>query len=144
MKPSRVMLIDDDDDSREAYELFLRSVGYAPISAQSGDEAQRLIAVAPPDLILLDVFLRGGTSGLNLLAKLRSERVTREIPVILLTGADPCEPAIAQAPADLCLQKPILPRELAVHIARLLSRPTEGVQPRMSAPDPNRADTSSP
>ena len=56
--PHRVLVVEDDDDLRDAMLHLLRTAGYVPIGAANGSEAlERLRGGAPPCLILLDLMM---------------------------------------------------------------------------------------
>ncbi len=86
--PQLVMIVDDDQMNRELMETVLKRAGYAVRQASTGAAALRLVSEDPlPNLILLDVRL-GEMSGYDVCARLKSEPVTRAIPIIILTAAD--------------------------------------------------------
>jgi CheY-like chemotaxis protein len=80
-----VLIVEDDDDSRDALVALLETVGVRARAAQSGGEALALLRRGPaPCLILLDFRMRD-LDGAAFLAELRAERAV-EIPVVLITG----------------------------------------------------------
>jgi DNA-binding response OmpR family regulator len=81
----KILLIDDDRLLRHAIERRLGKTGYNMIGAADGEEGLRLVAETNPDLILLDMMLPKLT-GLNVLRKLKQNRLTKQIPVIVLSG----------------------------------------------------------
>ena len=70
--PARVLVIDDDDLSREVLALLLHHEGYATETADSGDAAlEQLGATRPlPDVVLADLQMPG-TTGRELVGRLR-------------------------------------------------------------------------
>jgi CheY-like chemotaxis protein len=81
----KILLVEDSKFLRLATERALTRAGYNMTSAQDGVEALRLAHEASPDLILLDMLLPK-MSGLDVLRALKHDPVTKEIPVIVLTG----------------------------------------------------------
>jgi CheY-like chemotaxis protein len=80
---NKIMLIEDDCGVRMLYEEELTDEGYSVISSVGGEGSVEMLETQKPDLILLDVGLRG-TDGLELLQRLKRSRPW--IPVILCTA----------------------------------------------------------
>ena len=80
-----VLIADDDFWLRDMLALLLTDDGFCPIEASTGPETVEVARQQHPDLILLDVGLPG-RSGLGVLADLRDDASTRDIPVMLLSG----------------------------------------------------------
>jgi two-component system sensor histidine kinase EvgS len=85
----RVLLVDDDPDLREVMRLMLETLGATVTEAGGGDEALRLAADGPCDVVILDVHMPD-TDGYAVARALR-ERHGRELRVIGLTGAATAE-----------------------------------------------------
>ena len=79
------MLVDDDMTLHEMYAERLAAEGYEIVSAYDGEEALTKIAADKPDIILLDIMMPK-INGIDVMKKLRSEKETEKIPVILLTA----------------------------------------------------------
>jgi len=80
-----VLIIDDEIHIRRLISQMLELAGYQVLEAASGPEALRLIEETRPDVITCDIFMPG-MSGFDVLEALKSEPVTAEIPVIMLTA----------------------------------------------------------
>ena len=81
----------DDDTSNLAILGRMLHPQYSVLAAPSGERALAVAAGLPrPDLILLDV-LMPGMDGYTVLARLRDNPATRDIPVIFATGLDSTE-----------------------------------------------------
>jgi two-component system phosphate regulon response regulator PhoB len=63
----------------------LKAEGYVVESVDSGDEAVRKLAGAPPDLVILD-WMSSGMSGPEICSRLRAEDATRMLPIIMLSA----------------------------------------------------------
>jgi DNA-binding response OmpR family regulator len=102
-----VFCIDDDPLVLHFYEDFLTAHGYEVVTATDGLVGIQLARDLHPDVILLDVMLRG-LSGYDLCRKCRADPALRAIPIILLTVWD--DPSVAttgrEAGATLTLRKP--------------------------------------
>jgi CheY-like chemotaxis protein len=66
---------------------MLAREGYRPIGATTGEQALKLARDDPPEAILLDLAMPG-LSGWEVLARLKADPVTREIPVVILSGLE--------------------------------------------------------
>jgi CheY-like chemotaxis protein len=82
----RVLLVDDDDDLREALEALLAVGGYDVAGVPSGRDALAWLAShARPDLILLDLMMPG-MSGHELKGRLDCDAWLAGVPVVVLSG----------------------------------------------------------
>jgi len=81
--PRRILVIEDDEDTREVMTAALEAAGYV-VTATA--EAFGNIKKLAPDLIILDLFLRGEAHGWEQLDVLTLDPKTRPIPVILCTA----------------------------------------------------------
>ena len=120
---NKILIIDDDDDIREATQICLELVGDWNIStASSGKEGLTRAIAGQPDLILLDVMMPD-MDGLETFTELQANSVTRPIPVILLTAkAQPAElRQFTQLQVSDIITKPYDPFELSDRIAQVLS-----------------------
>ncbi|MFA6311062.1 MAG: ATP-binding protein [Sterolibacterium sp.] len=87
---ARILLVDDDVGNLSVLGSLLQP-HYDVLAAPSGERALQIAAGVPqPDLILLDV-LMPGMDGYTVLARLRENIVTRDIPVIFVTELDSAE-----------------------------------------------------
>jgi CheY-like chemotaxis protein len=117
--PVRILIVEDYQDAREMYALYLGSLGYEVDLATDGHEAIAQARAELPDVIVLDIALPK-LDGLAVMRVLRGEKSTAKVPIITLSAsAGPEVSAEAvEAGADLVLEKPCLPNELAIAIRR--------------------------
>jgi two-component system, OmpR family, response regulator VanR len=81
-----ILVVDDEKDLRDIYNLKLVNHGYAVLSADNGAKALKIVAGANHiDLILLDVVMPQ-MSGFEVLEKLKSRVDSKKIPVFMLTN----------------------------------------------------------
>lgn len=80
-----ILVVEDDADSRELVEMFLESQGARICLAGSAEEARAALKESAVDVILTDASLPG-EDGFALLAGLRADPATRDIPAIVITG----------------------------------------------------------
>ena len=86
----RVLLVDDNHDSREMYRAVLRAHGHDVCEAPDGERALALLqqrAVDQPlDVAFIDIGLPGGMDGYELARRIRSLPMGREVRLVALTG----------------------------------------------------------
>jgi ribonuclease P protein subunit RPR2 len=112
------LLVDDDANFRALLRTTFEAVVEVDEAADA-EAAERRIAAARPDAIVLDVSMPG-LDGVSFCARLKSSPATREIPVVLLTGSDRASEATAQeVGADALLLKPFSPLELLAVVERV-------------------------
>ncbi len=115
-----ILVVDDDRDIRELLSEYLQKQGYRISVAGDGRAMRAAIAVAMPDLIVLDLMLPG-EDGLTLCRELRSQS---DVPVLMLTarGEEIDRIVGLEMGADDYLAKPFNPRELVARIKSILRR----------------------
>jgi CheY-like chemotaxis protein len=84
-EPPWVLCVDDDADFAETLKCRLEAHGVAVVRAASGMEGYRLAFARPASAILLDYNMPDG-QGDYILARLQDNPVTRDIPVLIITG----------------------------------------------------------
>ena len=115
----RILLVDDDPALRTLLRTTFEVADVDVTEADGADAALRRIRSARPDVIVLDVKMPG-TTGLELCEQLKSDPVTSDIPIILLTGSDGGTSAEAKrVGADAFMRKPFSPLELLAVAERL-------------------------
>ena len=82
---AKILIVDDESAIRQMVCLALSQANYGCLEAADTAEAQARILADKPDLILLDWMLPG-LSGVEYSRRLRREKLTRDIPIILLTA----------------------------------------------------------
>jgi DNA-binding response OmpR family regulator len=117
----KLLLIDDDRELTQMLGEFLEGEGFAVSAARTGAEGLKDVSAVPPDLVVLDVMLPGG-SGFDVLRSLRGTHA--RLPVLMLTarGDDVDRILGLELGADDYLAKPFNPRELAARIRAILRR----------------------
>jgi CheY-like chemotaxis protein len=106
-----VVVIDDDPSMRALVRLHLANGGCDVFEAGDGIAGRYLVMTAAPDLVICDVHMPRMT-GLELLADLKADPLTRDVPVVLLTGDDDIATLAKAVGAADCLRKPVAGKRL--------------------------------
>jgi CheY-like chemotaxis protein len=119
-----VLLVDDDDDTREVLAEVLGSAGYRSHGARSGAEAMQLLDAlgAPPRLVFVDVVMPG-MSGLEWIDLARKRPELDETHLVVLSGTAP--PASGDWPqgVEAWMMKPARIDKLLEMVARMFHAP---------------------
>ena len=120
---ANILIVEDESPILELLALNISQAGYNPLRAISAEHAEKLISEALPDIILLDWMLPG-MSGIDFAKKLRSNALTKAIPIIMLTARSDELDKIKglEVGADDYITKPFSPRELNARIKAVLRR----------------------
>jgi len=123
MMPGKVLIVDDETPIREMVCLALRQGDYTCLQAADVEQAQAVIREDMPDLVLLDWMLPG-VSGVDFARRLRREKLTQSLPIIMLTARVQEEDKVKglDTGADDYITKPFSTRELLARIKALLRR----------------------
>ena len=121
-----VLCVDDDPLVLHFYREFLDRRGYRTLLVADGLAGLACAQRERPDVILLDVMLRG-LSGFDICRKLREDPALQDTPIILLTVWD--DPSVAvtgrAAGATLTLRKPAEAEAISTAIAEVLGQRTD-------------------
>jgi len=114
----KILLVDDDPDFVEAVRVIVESGGYDVRVAYDGQEGLEAVAEEKPDLIVLDVMMPV-MNGHAACARLKADKATASIPIILLTAvADRVTTStythrdMLESEAEDYMPKPVEPAEL--------------------------------
>jgi NADH-quinone oxidoreductase subunit E len=114
-----ILIIDDDRDFVEAMTVLLNGNGYNTITAFESTEGIQKVKNDSPDLILLDMMMSYKTEGADTARIISEDAASRNIPIILITGAHremnfPIElkPDPAILPVRAIIEKPVKPESL--------------------------------
>ncbi|HEY9595010.1 MAG TPA: SpoIIE family protein phosphatase [Spirochaetia bacterium] len=84
MEKARIMVVEDEGVVAMQIADALKGLGYdAPVVALSGEEAVAKLASTEPDLVLMDIHLKGGISGIEVARRMRTRL---DVPVVYLTA----------------------------------------------------------
>ena len=142
----RILIVEDDPDIAESLSYNLKREGFKTDVAESGEKGLKLALdeYRSPSLILLDLMLPG-MSGAEVCARLRRERATEKIPIIILTAKASESDKISglETGADDYITKPFSVKEVVARIRAVMRRTLEdestpGYADRRLAVDPAR------
>jgi DNA-binding response OmpR family regulator len=84
-KTAKLLIVEDDKSIRDLYEIKLTKAGFVVITANDGGTGWDMAQKESPDLILLDVMMPV-MNGFEVLKRLRKDKNTKDIPVIILSN----------------------------------------------------------
>ena len=112
---SRVLVVDDDPDVLETLKEILSDKGFKVETVSEQDEIYPNIVAFEPQVILLDVKLKG-SDGRNICKGLKNHYKTKNIPVILFSGDSQIKNQYKECLAEAFLEKPLRVRSLVKHL----------------------------
>lgn len=123
MLAAKLLLVEDDPALSELLEYRFQNEGYEVRCTSDGDEAMVLASEDVPDLIILDWMIEG-TSGIEVCRRLRRDKETAHVPIIMLTAREAEDDRVRglETGADDYLTKPFSPRELLARVAAVMRR----------------------
>ena len=122
--PEKIMIVEDEEGTRETWQEFFQGSGYDVFGAGDGQQALDMIRMNRPDIVLLDLRLPG-LDGYQVCQRLKGDPLTSEIPVIMvtafLTGSSDTVRGLEYG-ADDYLNKPVDLDVLAAKVKSVLRR----------------------
>jgi CheY-like chemotaxis protein len=112
-----VLVVDDNPKTLRLFQRYLEPHRYRVTPVQESADAVRLVRELQPDVVILDIMMRG-MDGWQVLQSLRTDPATRGIPVVLCSvlGEDELARAVG---ADLYLRKPVSQSALVAALAQV-------------------------
>ncbi len=111
-----VLVVEDDADARDMYQILLDGSGFRVASASNGLDGIDRARTLHPQLILMDLSLPA-VDGLEASRRLKAEPSTRDIPIVALSG-NPIDDPRRQEMFAATLLKPCLPDDLLAEVRR--------------------------
>ncbi len=120
---AKVLVVEDEEPLATLLQYNLEAEGFRVTISIRGDEAEIAVSEDPPDLIILDWMLPG-LSGIELCRRLRSGKVSRSIPILMLTARGGEQDRIRglMTGADDYVVKPFSVPELMARVKAILRR----------------------
>ena len=123
-RPWRVLLVDDDGDSRELCADYLTGTGYEVLQAENGARAIELAIGRKPDVIVMDLEMPV-MGGIEAIRRLGLDPRTRAIPVVVLSANGALDHAkVVPLGCNISLAKPCDPWDLEGIIRTLVDGKT--------------------
>ena len=119
----KILIVDDEPEMVEMLQSRLGHNGYEVITAVTGEDCLVKAEEEKPDIILLDVLLPG-ISGFEVSKKLKANKTTKDIPVIMVTaliGEDAKVKGLERG-AKYFISKPFDPEDLLSQIKTILAK----------------------
>jgi response regulator RpfG family c-di-GMP phosphodiesterase len=116
-----VLVVDDDPAARRLCRHLLQRDGYTVMEAENGTEALQIVAKDRPHTVVLDVSMPG-MDGMECARRLKSDPLTGDIPVIMVTAQSSASDIVAglEAGADEYLTKPLNHKEFLLRVRSMV------------------------
>jgi|WetSurMetagenome_2_1015567.scaffolds.fasta_scaffold00565_7 two-component system, OmpR family, phosphate regulon response regulator PhoB len=114
----KLLIVDDNKDIRELVTATVDQSEYRVFEAADGMRAIAIATVEKPDFIIMDVSLQGSINGIEATRTIKSNPLTKDCKVIILTGSDekPVQQEAVKAGAEFFFVKPFSPLDLLQRI----------------------------
>jgi CheY-like chemotaxis protein len=120
-RPKKVLIVEDDVQICSGTKLRLESAGYTTCSASDGDTGVIAAREELPDLVLMDVSMPR-LNGLDALARMKADRRTEGIPVVMLSASMPDQRRALDAGARFFVKKPYTSEELITAVEKAMTQ----------------------
>ena len=119
-----ILVVDDTLDARELYAEYLRIAGLRAEVAEDGYDALSKAQALRPSVIIMDLAMPR-MDGWEATRRLKQDPLTRDIPIIALTGhvIERSRERAIEAGADGYLTKPCFPDSLLAEVQRVMKEP---------------------
>jgi adenylate cyclase len=123
VQPSRILVVDDNASNRDLLTRRLQRQGHTVLQAEDGASALALVEREALDLVLLDLMMPG-ISGYDVLALLKGNPLTQDIPIIMISALTELDSIVRciEAGADDYLAKPFDPTLLRARVGSSLEK----------------------
>lgn len=125
----KILVIDDDQDFRDAARMMLERAQFEVCVAASPDEGLEMIRASAPDLVVLDVMMPSDYEGFAVARAIREDLNLRSLPIVILSAVHqrkqvPYRFAADEdyLPVDAFLDKPIDSKQLVDTVNGLLGQ----------------------
>jgi len=123
----KILIVEDEKDILHLVKMYLEKEGYRTSTATTGLEGLKQVKTEHPDLIILDLMLPE-MDGLEVCKRIRGDRETARIPMIMLTAkVEESDTIIGlELGADDYVTKPFSPKALVARVKALFRRLERG------------------
>lgn len=122
VRPPRVLVVDDHEDTRQMSLIVLRSQGFNPVAADGASTGFATACADRPDVIVTDLAMPDG-DGWEFVRQLSADERTKDIPVVVVTACA-TESVLERARTERCAGfffKPCSPDVLAGELRRVIA-----------------------
>jgi DNA-binding response OmpR family regulator len=135
--PHKIIVVDDEPDTRRLLEFILRDGGFEPFGFEDGQSALSAVDDIRPDLAIIDLVMPN-MDGIDLVRRLRARTALESVPLLMLTARDHAidrYEAFAVGVNDY-ITKPFDPIELIYRVRAFLRRASAGTHATTEAQCP--------
>lgn len=100
-----IFVVDDDPGILEVITIILTDRGYSVVSISEANMLFEELKKQKPDLMFLDVWI-SGSDGRDITRKLKSDKSTKDIPIVIISALNETEKIAKEVGADGFLEKP--------------------------------------
>jgi DNA-binding NtrC family response regulator len=127
---SKILIVDDNADVIDTIQGRLELEHYTVATADNQETTCREIESFQPQLVVLDVYLQQGETGLEILKTIRETYTKQQLPVLILTGQPDAELCIQalKSGANAFITKPVDLKRLLEQINKELSQADDEIQ----------------
>ncbi len=117
----KILVVDDEMDTRETMAMFLLRLGYEVQTAQNGQQGLQMLKKQPCDLLVLDVMMPI-MNGFQMLEEVRRDPALKTIPVVMVTALDKTSDIVKafELGANDYITKPYVNAELIARVSAAL------------------------
>lgn len=123
-KKLKILVVEDESFLLDLYQIKLEQAGFEVVKAGNGNEGVSLARLEQPGLILLDI-LMPQIDGYEMLAKIKSDPKTKNIPVIIfsnLSQKEEIEKGLKLGASDFIIKTSVTPAQLEQRVKEFLKR----------------------
>jgi CheY-like chemotaxis protein len=121
MERQRILVVEDDDTTRELVRMTLERHGYKVVEAENGIEGFDTLVREPVDLVITDINMPAA-DGAHLVRRVRGTPEMAHTPILIVTGYGTGSASLTLAQgADAFEPKPIDPHRLIASVRRILN-----------------------
>lgn len=118
-----ILIIEDDQTILSMYDSKFQGEGFEVLKAEDGNEGLKIAKKNQPDIIMLDIILPQ-IDGFTVLAELKKDKATKNIPVVMLTNLGTTEDqkkGKKMGAEDYLVKASLTPAEISEKIKKILN-----------------------
>ena len=118
---SLILVLDDDPDICIMIKMVLDYYGYDAMDAENEESAKKIISSNHVDLVIMDMLL-SGADGTDICRRLKQDKVTSSIPILMFSAHPTAKDSCLAAGADDFISKPFEMKDMMDKINFFLER----------------------